>query len=124
MPGSATFFKAAGTPARRKYFWAMMSVATCDQLLGTRTFSILNTIEPSGLAMTELRKSHSIAPNGSEPAWLNRLSIFRPFLFLVLVRFSVGIEASTSVLKRCTACRGREDFYYNALKSVNAENPL
>ena len=58
---SSTFFRRAGTPALRKYFWAMTSAATCDQPAGTSTFSALNTVEPSGLRISDVVSRNSIS---------------------------------------------------------------
>ena len=41
----------------RKYLETMMSVANWLHVLGTSTFSILKTVEPSGLVMTDVRFS-------------------------------------------------------------------
>jgi hypothetical protein len=49
---SSTFFSRVGTPALRKYFCASTSAATCDQTLGTSTFSAWNTTDPSGLRIS------------------------------------------------------------------------
>ena len=49
-----------GTPALRKYFETMMSVATCDQPDGISTSVISKTIEPSGLVIRESRPANSI----------------------------------------------------------------
>jgi hypothetical protein len=49
---SSTRFSCAGTPALRKYFCAITSVATCDQCSGTSIVSRRNTIEPSGLRIS------------------------------------------------------------------------
>jgi hypothetical protein len=46
----------------RKYFDTMMSVATCDQPAGISASVISNTTEPSGLAMRESRRAHSMEP--------------------------------------------------------------
>jgi len=51
---SSTFFSRAATPALRKYFCASTSEATCDQKSGTSTFSRRNTIEPSGLRISDV----------------------------------------------------------------------
>jgi hypothetical protein len=42
----------AGTPARRKYFCAKTSQATCDHDSGTMIASWRNTTEPSGLRIS------------------------------------------------------------------------
>jgi hypothetical protein len=57
---SSTFFRRAGTPALRKYFCAMTSAATCDQLAGTSTSSARNTMEPSGLRISDVVSRNSI----------------------------------------------------------------
>ena len=57
---SRTFFSRAATPALRKYFCAMMSVATCDQEAGTITLSRRNTVDPSGLRISETAVLNSI----------------------------------------------------------------
>ena len=57
---SSTFFSFAATPAFRKYFCASTSEATCDQNWGTSTFSSRNTIEPSGLRISDVVNLKSI----------------------------------------------------------------
>ena len=42
----------AGTPALRKYFWAMMAAATWLHAAGTTMLSSENTTEPSGLRIS------------------------------------------------------------------------
>ena len=39
----------------RKYFWARMSTATCDQPSGTITSFISKTTDPFGLTIREVR---------------------------------------------------------------------
>jgi hypothetical protein len=58
---SSTRFNCAGTPALRKYFCASTSEATCDQASGTSTFSALNTVEPSGLRISDVVKRNWIS---------------------------------------------------------------
>ena len=57
----------------RKYFWARMSVATCDQWDGTMTFSILKTVEPSGLRISLVLASKVIPSYRSCPCFVNCL---------------------------------------------------
>ena len=45
-------------PALRKYFWARMSHATCDQSAGTSISVIEKTTDPSGLRISlEVRRN-------------------------------------------------------------------
>ncbi len=67
-----------GTPALRKYFDTMMSVATCDQAAGISASFISNTTEPSGLLIRLVRRLHSTESNGSWPSVVKRRSIVRP----------------------------------------------
>src|SRR5579864_397824 len=66
-----------GTPALRKYFWANISVATCDHEAGTSTSFISNTASPEGLRITEERFSY-----------LNRSYTFFPSLLKYRCNFS------------------------------------
>ncbi len=50
-----------GTPVLRKYFWARMSAAICDQPEGTVTPSWRKTSRPSGLRISETRGSKAQA---------------------------------------------------------------
>ncbi len=52
---SSTFFRRAGTPALRKYFWARMSAATWENCAGTSMSSRRNTTEPSGFLISRQR---------------------------------------------------------------------
>src|SRR5688572_25310904 len=70
---------AMGTPALRQYFWANMSVATCDQKLGTSTLSILNTIPPSGFFITDVRISYLNISSGLIPSRVKCRLNFKPF---------------------------------------------
>ncbi len=56
-PSSGTATVLSGTPARRKYFWARMSVATWLQPVGTWQSLASKTTLPSGLAIFEVRGS-------------------------------------------------------------------
>src|SRR5688500_7297776 len=58
---SSTRFRRAGTPALRKYFCAMMSVATWLHAAGTWIPSSRNTIEPSGLRISLVAARKGIA---------------------------------------------------------------
>src|SRR3954447_2615825 len=63
----------SGEPIRpRKYFWATMLVAFCDQLFGNSTPGCSN--EPTDAS----RISHSTASNGCTPGSVNRLSTVTP----------------------------------------------
>src|SRR5262245_63803168 len=55
-----------------------MSVASCDQLEGISASSILKTMDPSGLVMTERRRSYVTVPSGSTPLRVNRRAMGRP----------------------------------------------
>src|SRR5580704_10237187 len=66
-----------GTPALRKYFWARISVATCDHAAGTSTSFISNTASPDGLRITDERFSY-----------LNKSYTFFPSLLKYLCTFS------------------------------------
>jgi hypothetical protein len=57
----------------RKYFWATMLVAFCDQLAGNST-PRCSKAGSSGLPMTASRISHSTASNGWLPASVWRRS--------------------------------------------------
>ncbi len=59
---SSTRFRAAGTPALRKYFCARISEATWLQLAGTSMSSRRKTTDPSGflISLTAFRKSRSV----------------------------------------------------------------
>src|SRR5690606_41467284 len=63
-PGGTVFFSnflsTLATPALRKYFCAMMSVATCDQAAGTAMSSSLKTTLPSGLRISLVAARNSI----------------------------------------------------------------
>ena len=50
----------------RKYFWATMFVAVCDQAFGNSTFFCSNA-GPSLPGMCASRSSHSISSNGLRP---------------------------------------------------------
>src|SRR5262249_40808999 len=69
-----------------KYFWAMMSVATCDQPLGMRMLFISNTTDPSGLRMVEERWSHGIASKASRPSGTHFVETESPLLFALIDR--------------------------------------
>ena len=75
-PFSFTFFRAAGTPALRKYFCAMTSEATWLHEAGTSTLSNLKTIVPSGLRISEDVCVNSRAAYASFPALVKERSIF------------------------------------------------
>src|SRR5690606_41767991 len=71
-PGSGTRTVREGTPALRKYFWARMSVATCEKRAGTFTSGASKTTEPSGLTMREARVSKATPAYGSPSAEVKR----------------------------------------------------
>src|SRR3569832_2212415 len=68
-----------GTPALRKYFWARISVATCDHEAGTSTSFISNTASPDGLRITDERFSYWNRSYTFFPSWLKYLCTFSPF---------------------------------------------
>src|SRR5579872_5115690 len=68
-----------GTIALRKYFWARISVATCDHAAGTSTSFISNTASPEGLRITDERFSYLNRAYTFFPSWLNYLCTFKPF---------------------------------------------
>ena len=78
--GFGDLLQAPATPARRKYFCAITSVATCDQAAGTSMPRCWKTIVPSGLRISELPARNAIPSNGDSPARVNRRSkrIFGP----------------------------------------------
>src|SRR5215210_3191244 len=61
----------------RKYFWATMLVAFCDQLFGNST-PRCSKAGFSGSPMTASRISHSIASNGLVPGAVKRLPTLSP----------------------------------------------
>src|SRR6185437_11277354 len=91
MPGSEILVVLAGTPALRKYFWAMMSVATCDHPLGMRISLISKTTEPSGLRITEDHNSQARESKASRPNETKRLWTERPFEFSLMKYVPPGI---------------------------------
>src|SRR3954470_10553278 len=82
----------SGVPMRpRKYFWATMFVAFCDQVFGNSTSSC------SKLPTDAVRSSHSTVSNGSCPAVVNLRSILSPVapVLAVTVRgLSVALRVS------------------------------
>src|SRR5215471_9400767 len=88
---------APGTPALRKYLLTTMSVASCDHSAGTSTPSMANTVEPSGLAMTVLRRSHFTSSNGWRPGLVKRRATWIPAsvgaLVVGVADFSVDTNA-------------------------------
>ncbi len=58
---SSIRFSRDGTPALRKYFCASTSEATWLHDAGTSTFSALNTVEPSGLRISDVVSRNSIS---------------------------------------------------------------
>src|ERR1700749_3758634 len=68
-----------GTIALRKYFWASISVATCDHAAGTSTSFISNTASPEGLRITEERFSYLNRSYTFFPSLLKYLCTFSPF---------------------------------------------
>src|SRR5689334_8573594 len=102
-----------GTPALRKYFCAMISVATCDQPLGMRMLLISKTTEPSGFRITEERVSQAAASVASWPRTTNRLAIESPFAFSFMSMFlwfsvpgMVSRVNQTSISSMCQARDG------------------
>jgi hypothetical protein len=71
----------------------MISVATCDQLSGTDTSSILNTIEPSGFLISDRRFANLIDDKGSFPAVVNSL-----FTCIKLSGFYIGCLNENKIL--------------------------
>ena len=69
-----TLFSRAGeSSSPRKYLFATMLVACCDQDFGTSTPSCRKTLSPPfSFSITAARVSHSIASNGSTPLDENR----------------------------------------------------
>src|ERR1700761_5649719 len=72
-----------GTPAFRKYFWARISVATCDHDAGTSTSFISNTASPAGLRITDDRVSYLNKSDTLTPSLVKCRSTFKPLGFLV-----------------------------------------
>src|SRR5688572_3768929 len=73
-----TEFSRSGESMRpRKYFWATMLVAFCDQLFGNSTPRCSNA-GFSGSPIRASRISHSTASNGLTPASVKRLPTFTP----------------------------------------------
>ena len=61
----------------RKYFWATMLVAFCDQVSGNST-SRCSKAGAAGSPMIASRSSQAISSKGWVPSVVNRRSIFRP----------------------------------------------
>src|SRR5215510_12644288 len=80
-----------GTPALRKYLLTTMSVANCDHSAGTSTPSMAKTGEPSGFAMTVLRRSHFRPSNGCCPGLVKRRATWIPACVGALV---AGVDFS------------------------------
>src|SRR5262249_50129625 len=95
-----SWFGVPGTPALRKYLLTTMSVASCDQSAGTSTPSMAKTVEPSGFAMTVLRRSQRTLSNGCCPGLVKRRGTCRPACVGVLVA-EVGVEAGVPVHTNC-----------------------
>src|SRR3954452_1119443 len=75
----------------RKYFWATMFVAFCDQVFGNSTSACSN------LPTDALRSSHSTVSNGSCPGVVNLRSILSPVapaLAVTLRVFSLALRVS------------------------------
>ena len=64
MSASGTRTVAAGTSALRRYFWARMSEAICDQKLGTFRVMAVDPFEPSMFFNWLVRVSNSMPSNG------------------------------------------------------------
>src|SRR3569833_1812463 len=69
---------ACGTMALRKYFWASISVATCDHEAGTSTSFISNTASPDGLRITDEHFSYLNRSNTFTPSLVKYLSTNSP----------------------------------------------
>src|SRR4051812_45123717 len=82
----------SGVPIRpRKYFWATMLVAFCDQVVGNSTFSCSN------LPTEAVRSCHSTVSNGSWLGVVNLRSILSPVapaLAVTLRVFSLALRVS------------------------------
>src|SRR3954469_19205221 len=76
-----------GTPALRKYFWARISVATCDHEAGTSTSFISNTASPEGLRITDERFSYLNRSYTFFPSLVKYLPTLNPPLPLEAVAF-------------------------------------
>src|SRR5262250_2492700 len=87
-----------GTPALRKYLLTTMSVASCDHSAGTSTPSMAKTVEPSGFAMTVLRRSHFTFSNGCWPGVVKRRATWIPACVGALV---ARVDADFSVDTNC-----------------------
>ena len=72
---SSIVSRSAATPVLRKYFWAMMSVATCDHSAGMVTPAASKTADPSGLTMRESLDANRTPSYGSWPAVVKRRSM-------------------------------------------------
>src|SRR5438874_5085849 len=66
----------------RKYFWATMFVAFCDQVLGNSTSRCSKAFPPSlKFGMTASRVSHSTSSNGWTPSFVKKRLSLRPLLW-------------------------------------------
>jgi hypothetical protein len=86
----------------RKYFWATMFVAVCDQNFGNSTSRCSNT-GPLLPGMSASRVSHSISSNGSRPGIVKYRG---GAMFAVSSRTLLTISAVSfgSVCGACVAC--------------------
>src|SRR5580765_6379664 len=96
-----------GTPALRKYLLTTISVASCDHCAGTSMPSMAKTVEPSGFAMTVLRRSHFTSSNGWRPGLVKRRVTWIPAsvgALAVVVDFSVDTNADmrTSLVREAS----------------------
>ena len=94
----------------RKYFWATMLVAFCDQVFGNST-SVCSKATLSPCPMRASRVSHSTPSNGWTPGVVKRRSILRPpsVRMLSLGVISVGgvMLVSSSPAQIAQVLRGR-----------------
>src|SRR5262245_17942709 len=84
-----------------------MSVANCDHSAGTSTPSMAKTVEPSGFAMTVLRRSHFTLSNGCCPGLVKRRATCSPACVGVLVvrLAGLGFSVDTNCVMRTSLVR-------------------
>src|ERR1700760_2154625 len=102
-----------GTMALRKYFWARISVATCDHEAGTSTSFISNTASPEGLRMTDERFSYLNRSYTFLPSLLKYLSTFSPFPPGAVAFFEMFLPISMYLIS-----------YYSVKKSLGVFNQI
>lgn len=88
-----------GTPALRKYFDTMMSVASCDHVAGTSASSMWKTTDPSGFEIFEDRRTQSTEAKGSRPAVVNLRVIFMTSPSIPSANHGVDLGCTVSVPK-------------------------